>query len=424
MDQSSSHSISGNTSSTNRADENSRGSSSSEWEVVSPSLSSHSLAALASFDTDPVRGGIGDEEEAVDVGLQSNYFMYPSLSSSSEAEDIQPPIGSSDDDDGDGPSSLITKLDVDEEKFPVAAAAATTTTTTSTSDVPTKRSTQEVLLAVENTCQEEQKKEHAKEEEHLPLVGTCTSSQMQQFLEMNWNEEPLPSGMLRRHTVDYGEHEIGSTSFLYMLTPESKVASQPDFGEMGPLLGSCLSTPSSPAIVSRSNSLRLILGEEPCQNQVVEGDQNEAPDCLVKDKEDEEVQCLKTDRNLDSKFPGSHAAGTQKVELDERKGLEPLLGDGSCYEHTCEAWWKRRGVLLCVQAQQATTLWSLALAAAVMGLVILGHQWQQEWYQNQQLQLQLCSKDEKISHLTFQLAHLKEAMLGHRRVPVLRSSST
>ncbi|CAN5966642.1 unnamed protein product [Sphagnum jensenii] len=277
MDQSSSHSISGNTSSTNRADENSRGSSSSEWEVVSLSLSSHSLAALASFDTDPVRGGIGDEEEAVDVGLQSNYFMYPSLSSSSEAEDIQPPIGSSDDDDGDGPSSLITKLDVDEEKFPVAAAAATTT---STSD-------------------------------------------------------------------------------------------------------------------------------------------NEAPDCLVKDKEDEEVQCLKTDRNLDSKFPGSDAAGTQKVELDERKGLEPLLGDGSCYEHTCEAWWKRRGVLLCVQAQQATTLWSLALAAAVMGLVILGHQWQQEWYQNQQLQLQLCSKDEKISQLVVQIARLKEALSGCQHVPVL-----
>jgi len=149
------------------------------------------LAASASFDTDPVRGGIGDEEEAVDVGLQSNCFMYPSLSSPSEAEDIQPPIGSSDDDDGDVPSSLITKLDVDEEKVPVAAAAATTT---STSDVPTQMSSQEVLLAVENTCQEEQKKEHAKEEEHLSLVGSCTSSQMQQLLEMNWNDEPLPSG--------------------------------------------------------------------------------------------------------------------------------------------------------------------------------------------------------------------------------------
>jgi hypothetical protein len=119
--------------------------------------------------------------------------MYPSLSSSSEAEDILPPIGSSDHDDGDGPSSLITKLDVDEEKVPVAAAAAAAATT-STSDVPTQRSSQEVLLAVENTCQEEQKKEHAKEEEHLPLVGSCTSSQMQQLLEMNWNEEAMPSG--------------------------------------------------------------------------------------------------------------------------------------------------------------------------------------------------------------------------------------
>ncbi|CAK9857362.1 unnamed protein product [Sphagnum jensenii] len=51
------------------------------------------------------------------------------------------------------------------------------------------------------------------------------------------------------------------------------------------------------------------------------------------------------------------------------------------------------------------------------------HQWQHEHCQNQQLQLQLCSKDEKISHLTYQVACLREAMLGHRRVPVLRSSS-
>jgi len=49
------------------------------------------------------------------------------------------------------------------------------------------------------------------------------------------------------------------------------------------------------------------------------------------------------------------------------------------------------------QAQQATALWSIALAAAVMGLVILGHQWQHEHCQNQQLQLQLCSKDEVLA---------------------------
>jgi hypothetical protein len=82
--------------------------------------------------------------------------------------------------------------------------------------------------------------------------------------------------------------------------------------------------------------------------------------------------------------------------LEKRKSSATLLGDG-CYEqHTCETWWKQcRGILWCMQAQQATALWSIALAAAVMGLVILGHQWQHEHCQNQQLQLQLCSKDEK-----------------------------
>ncbi|KAH8947182.1 hypothetical protein BDL97_11G026900 [Sphagnum fallax] len=114
----------------------------------------------------------------------------------------------------------------------------------------------------------------------------------------------------------------------------------------------------------------------------------------------------------------------QNVELEKRKSSATLLGDG-CYEqHTCETSWKQcRGILWCMQAQQATALWSIALAAAVMGLVILGHQWQHEHCQNQQLQLQLCSKDEKISHLTLQVVCLREAMLGHCRVQVLRSSS-
>jgi hypothetical protein len=101
--------------------------------------------------------------------------------------------------------------------------------------------------------------------------------------------------------------------------------------------------------------------------------------------------------NLEFEFPDSDA-DMQNVELEKRKSFATLLGDG-CYEqHTCETWWKRcRGILWCMQAQQATALWSIALAAAVMGLVILGHQWQHERWQNQQLQLQLCSKDEVLA---------------------------
>lgn len=88
--------------------------------------------------------------------------------------------------------------------------------------------------------------------------------------------------------------------------------------------------------------------------------------------------------------------------MEDRGSLSPLLGDGGYDEHTYEAWWKKRAALWCVQARQANTLWSIALAAAVMGLVILGHRWQHERCQNQQLRLQLCAKDEVHFFLTWE----------------------
>eukprot|EP01018_Ginkgo_biloba_P034575 Gb_40374 [translate_table: standard] len=90
----------------------------------------------------------------------------------------------------------------------------------------------------------------------------------------------------------------------------------------------------------------------------------------------------------------------------------------------CEAWWKRQAASLRAQGRQATTLWSIAVAAALMGLVILGQRWQHERWQNQQLRLQLCAKDEKISQILYQVARLKEAISGRRKVPIIRSGSS
>lgn len=44
----------------------------------------------------------------------------------------------------------------------------------------------------------------------------------------------------------------------------------------------------------------------------------------------------------------------------------------------CEAWWKRKAVSLYAHAKDANAFWSIFIAAAVMGIVILGHRWQQE----------------------------------------------
>ncbi len=194
----------------------------------------------------------------------------------------------------------------------------------------------------------------------------------------------------------------------------AKAGLQLDFGQTGrgPLLGSsCLSTPSSsPIIVSQSSSLQLLLGEELCHNQVGEGNESggvAATACLFENAQQQQQQQQQQQvwssagglerTNLEFEFPDSDA-DMQNVELEKRKSSATLLGDG-CYEqHTCETWWKQcRGILWCMHAQQATTLWSIALAAVVMGLVILGHQWQHERCQNQQLQLQLCSKDEVLA---------------------------
>ncbi|EXC25884.1 hypothetical protein L484_003619 [Morus notabilis] len=54
----------------------------------------------------------------------------------------------------------------------------------------------------------------------------------------------------------------------------------------------------------------------------------------------------------------------------------------------CGAWWKRGAASLYSQAKQANAFWSIFIAAAVMGLVILGQQWQQERWQTMQLKWQ------------------------------------
>ncbi|XP_015899709.1 ATG8-interacting protein 1 isoform X2 [Ziziphus jujuba] len=55
----------------------------------------------------------------------------------------------------------------------------------------------------------------------------------------------------------------------------------------------------------------------------------------------------------------------------------------------CGAWWKRRAASMYSHAKDANAVWSVFIAAAVMGLVILGQRWQQERWQALQLKWQL-----------------------------------
>lgn len=60
----------------------------------------------------------------------------------------------------------------------------------------------------------------------------------------------------------------------------------------------------------------------------------------------------------------------------------------------CGAWWKRRAANLYCHAKEAKAFWSIFIAAAVMGLVILGQRWQQESWQTLQLKWHISVNDQ------------------------------
>jgi hypothetical protein len=47
----------------------------------------------------------------------------------------------------------------------------------------------------------------------------------------------------------------------------------------------------------------------------------------------------------------------------------------------CEAWWKRHAICLYKNVKEANTIWSVLVATALMGVVILGHRWHKEKWQ-------------------------------------------
>ncbi|KAI8545100.1 hypothetical protein RHMOL_Rhmol07G0016500 [Rhododendron molle] len=94
-------------------------------------------------------------------------------------------------------------------------------------------------------------------------------------------------------------------------------------------------------------------------------------------------------------------------------------------EFPCEAWWKRGAASLYAQAKEANTFWSIFIAAAVMGFVVLGQHWQQERWQALQLKWQFSIKDEKLGRMFGPISRFKDAIVGgNRRGSFIRGTSS
>ncbi|XP_065859620.1 ATG8-interacting protein 1 isoform X2 [Euphorbia lathyris] len=81
-------------------------------------------------------------------------------------------------------------------------------------------------------------------------------------------------------------------------------------------------------------------------------------------------------------------ASEKSVDLSTDISHSPKPAKDVTYDGSglpCEAWWKRRAASLYSHAKETNSFWSFFVAAAVMGLVILGHRWQQERWRSVQL---------------------------------------
>ncbi|KAH9604126.1 hypothetical protein KSS87_010466 [Heliosperma pusillum] len=86
--------------------------------------------------------------------------------------------------------------------------------------------------------------------------------------------------------------------------------------------------------------------------------------------------------------------------------------DADDSELPCGAWWKRGVASLCAHAKETSGFWSIFVAAAVMGLVVLGQRWQQERWQVLHQRWQLSVGDEKSGRI---LSRLKDVIIGGSR---------
>ncbi|KAI3988383.1 hypothetical protein MKX01_019837 [Papaver californicum] len=76
----------------------------------------------------------------------------------------------------------------------------------------------------------------------------------------------------------------------------------------------------------------------------------------------------------------------------------------------CEAWWKRRAASLIAQAKDANAIWSVVVAATLMGLVILGQRWQ-----SQHVKWQTIVGDERMARMLGPISRLKDVFVSSHR---------
>ncbi|KAJ4713816.1 Transmembrane protein [Melia azedarach] len=131
-------------------------------------------------------------------------------------------------------------------------------------------------------------------------------------------------------------------------------------------------------------------------------------------KEDESEICGESDGGN-----GSLEENSSVVIEGERKSIVKSSGED---EKGRVAWWKVPFEVFKYCILKVNPAWSFSVAAAVMGLVILGRRLYRMKQKSKSLQLKVTLDDKKVSQFMSRAARLNEAFSVVRRVPIVRPS--
>ncbi|KAK4761660.1 hypothetical protein SAY87_029544 [Trapa incisa] len=122
---------------------------------------------------------------------------------------------------------------------------------------------------------------------------------------------------------------------------------------------------------------------------------------------------------------------TEAVETEESPDSPSESYLSKALEKDCSAsdlpcsWWKKRAASSYDQAKDANAFWVVFVAAAVMGLSILGQKWRQERWQVLHQRWHLYLRDEKMSRMMGPIYRIKDVMVdGQIRGSLIRGSSS
>ncbi|KAJ8467841.1 hypothetical protein OPV22_030393 [Ensete ventricosum] len=107
------------------------------------------------------------------------------------------------------------------------------------------------------------------------------------------------------------------------------------------------------------------------------------------------------------------AEGSLDVIMDSPRGHTKLCEDEVDLPNLpCQVWWKRHATSLYCHAKESNTFWSVVVAAAVMGVVIMGRQWQRDKWQLHQIKWRFSIRGERMIKMFEPTGRFKNVVVG------------